>query len=274
LKLLNERYERLQGRTYIAIERSTTARINIKTRSMNKTKQKVLDWLHTMQAKFGVAIPTRDLYFTGIFDPKNLESYGPRVHLKDKFQWFPKVEDVGYQRLLVSKKAEDWYISMGRRFASDMIQSDVLECWVGRTVRFRFTSSVGSYGWNAIWLYGVNEDGVNHEIDLIEHYGNRGEPKSETNLHWGNYEDNHNQAGPVPISCADSETVDGTIALDWSDPDEIVITFNGTVVRKIVRKDIIETFKTSQMRLMMNAGMKHGAEADSISSIAIHSILV
>lgn len=237
---------------------------------MNKIKQTVLDWLYAMKARFGVSFPTRDLYFTGLVQDRAVfESYGPRVHKKDDFQWFPRVEEWSYAKTLQSRAFDH----RGRKFGSDMVQTKELYSFVGRTVRFRFTSNVGSYGWNAIWLYGVNGDGVNHEIDLIEHYGNRGEPKAETNLHWGNYEDNHNQAGAVPISCADKKQIDATVSLDWSDPDEIVILFNGTVVRKIVQKNIIESFKGSNMRIMINAGMKYGAEARSVSSIQVHSIL-
>ncbi len=237
---------------------------------MDRLKQNLLDLTYKFKAKLGFRFPKRDLYFNGLMGGDAFVSYGPRVHVKDDFQWFPEVDWNGYGTILESKPRS----KEGIPFGSDMVSSDALESWVGRTIRIRFTSDAGKYGWNALWLYGVNEDGVNHEIDLIEHYGNRGEPKAETNLHWGNYDDNHNQIGPVPISCGDSRTLDGTVSLDWSDPDKILILFNGTVVRKIVRKDIIETFKTSEMRIMINAGMKEGAVYASRSTMTVHSILV
>ena len=236
---------------------------------MSKIRQKFLDFMYRLKAKFGVQLPNRDLYFSGLIGADVFRSYGPRVHKKEIFQWFPRVIWNGYSTKLKARYAPH----DGRPFACDRVESIHNQSWVGKTLRFRFTSDVGKYGWNAIWLYGVNEDGVNHEIDLIEHYGNSGDPKSETNLHWGDYEDNHNHARAVQISCGDKQRLEGTVSLDWSDPDEILILFNGTVVRKIVQKDIIATFKTSRMSIIMNAGMKYGAEQDSVAEITVHSIL-
>ena len=147
--------------------------------------------------------------------------------------------------------------------------------WRGFVLEVEFTSSVAMYGWNAIWLYGVNDDGFNNEIDLIEHYGAAKNKKGigETNLHWGDYEDNHNVAGAVPITCTDKATIkNGRIRLDWTDESEIKIYYNDTLVRRIVDEKVLDDFYHSKMMLRLTAGVMDGSEQSAYSSLLVSNI--
>lgn len=226
-------------------------------------KQWILDWLFTQQAKWSWRKPSKELCA-----PKQMSASEFGAHRdfvfrpKDFFRWFPKLPQAEryplnlYAEWVPNAPSKD---DTTRPFRCDKLVSGEPQSWVGRTLEVHFTSSVGAKGWNAIWLYGVNSEGVNHEIDLIEHYGKNGNPVAETNLHWGNYEDNHNQLGAVPITNTDYQVIGGRISLDWTNPNCIEVLYNDTLVRRVVDPDVIATFLTSEMRIIFSSKMQDGA---------------
>ena len=236
-------------------------------------KQWILDWLFKQQANWGWRKPSNELWA-----PKQMSASGFGSHTdfifrpKELFMWYPKLQQG--VRYPLDLRCE-WNPSpapadgIKRPFSAYELVSGETESWVGRTLEVYFTSFVGSKGWNAIWLYGVNSEGVNHEIDLIEHYGKNGNPIAETNLHWGDYENNHNQLGAVPITNTNHKFINGRISLDWTNPNRIDVLYNDTLVRRVVDPDVIATFLTSEMRIILSSKIEEGATSFQHSRMRI-----
>lgn len=145
---------------------------------------------------------------------------------------------------------------------------------VGSTFKFReglyrlvFSSDAYDFGWNALWLFGYNEDeGLSIEIDLIEDYGKAKDGGvAESNLHFGLYNKGiHNQSGAVKMYVQKSGT--NEIILDWH-KDSIRIFIDGTLVRKIVDEKVLKLFRNQEMELKATASCMASAAFGSSESV-------